>query len=193
MSARFAIVLSVLAVVTIVPGQAQKSKSSAPETFTANLHVVGAEGGAGAATVQIDVKRYTPDPERTAVESALKTGGYPAFLTALRKAPEVGAVSFGTRRWPIRWARERSTGEYKRTIVLVTDEPIFFVGGGRIDAKPREGYEVALLQLNIDTAGFGTGVMTAAARVKPDGDGGVIVDDYADKPIELTSVTRKIQ
>jgi hypothetical protein len=45
----------------------------------------------------------------------------------------------------------------------------------------------------VDTAGFGKGTMTAAARVKPDGEGGVIVDDYADKPIELISVTRKIQ
>ena len=53
----------------------------APESFTANLHATGATGGAGAATIQIDVQRYTPDFDRTSVETALKSGGYPAFLT----------------------------------------------------------------------------------------------------------------
>ena len=33
--------------------------------------------------------------------------------------------------------------------------------------------------------------MAAAARVRPDGDGGVLLDDYAEEPIELTNVTRK--
>jgi len=34
--------------------------------------------------------------------------------------------------------------------------------------------------------------MAAAARVKPGGETGVQVDDYADQPIKLTGVARKI-
>ena len=40
------------------------------------------------------IQRYTPDFDRTAVETALKQGGYPGFVTALRKAPEVVATGF---------------------------------------------------------------------------------------------------
>src|SRR5262245_34932033 len=169
-----------------------KKYDTAPETFTANLQATGARGGAAAATIQIDIQRYTPDHDRTTVESALKTGGYPAFLTALRKAPEVGAVSFGEQKWPIRWARE-TKNEKGRSIVVITDQPIFFVGGGRADAKPRAGYEVALIRMDVDDVGLGRGTMAAAARVRPGGDAGVQIDDYADKPITLTTVSRKIK
>ena len=169
---------------------AQKTK--VPEIFTANLNVTGEKGGAAAAMITIDIQRYTPEADRKAVEDALKTGGYPGFVAALRKAPQVGSVSFADRKWAIRWARERSTGEYTRSIVVVTDQPIFFVGGGRVDAKSREGYEVAVIQMDVDNVGMGKGSMTAAARVKPGGESGVEIDDYADKPIKLVTVVRKV-
>jgi hypothetical protein len=164
--------------------------SGAPETFSANAQ---AKAGAGsvAATIQIHIQRYTPDFDRTAVETALKQGGYPAFVTALRKAPEVGSVTAGDQKFPIRWARELKTDK-GRTIVVVTDKPMFFVGGGRTEAKPRAGYEVAVIQLLVDEIGLGTGTMAAAARVKPGGDTGVQIDDYADEPIKLVTVSRKI-
>ena len=78
-----------------------------------------------------------------------------------------------------------------RTIALVTDKPVFFVGGARPNAKPRAGYETALVQLLVDDAGVGSGMMAAAVRVKPGGETGVRIDDYADEPLELTKVTRK--
>ena len=85
----------------------------------------------------------------------------------------------GGQPYAIRYAREKveSGG---RTIVLVTDKPVFFLGGGRADAKPRAGYEVAVLQIQLDGTGQGRGTMAAAARVRPDGDGGVLLDDYAE-------------
>jgi hypothetical protein len=180
----------ILLILTSTPGLVLTQSRGTPETFTANLHVAGATGGAGAATIQIDIERYTPEAERTAVENALKTGGYPAFVAALRKAPVVGSVSSGDQKWAIRWAREQKT-EKDRRIVVVTDQPVFFVGGGRVDAKPRAGYEVALIQLQVDDVGFGSGLMAAAARVKPGGETGVQIDDYADKPIKLVTVVRK--
>ena len=192
MSARVFAIAPVLLMVSLGSGLAGQ-QVGAPETFTANLNAAGAQGGAGAATIQIDIRRYTPEAERTAVEGALKTGGYPAFLTALRKASDVGAVSFADRKWTIRWARERPSGQNGRSIVVVTDQPIFFVGGGNPDAKPRQGFEVAVIEFQIDNAGLGSGTMTAAARVKPGGDDGVLIEDYAAKPIKLVTVTRKIK
>ena len=137
------------------------------------------------------VKRYTPDFDRKTVEEALRLGGYPRFLTALRNAPDVGQVVLGGGQpYVIRYAREKVEGG-GRTIVLVTDRPVLFLGSARADAKPRAGYEVALLQIQVDAKGAGSGTMAAAARVRPDGDGGVLLDDYAETPIELANVTRK--
>ena len=185
------LVLVGLMTFSVSHGAAQSPRNSgAPETFSANAQ---AKAGAGsvAATIQIQIQRYTPDFDRTAVETALKQGGYPGFVTALRKAPEVGSVMVGDQKFPIRWAREQKTDK-GRTIVVVTDKPVFFVGGGRTEAKPRAGYEVAVIQLMVDEIGLGTGSMAAAARVKPGGETGVQIDDYADEPIKLVTVSRKI-
>jgi len=76
---------------------------------------------------------------------------------------------------------------------VVTDQPIFFIGGGRPDAKPREGYEVAVIELQVDNVGMGKGSMTAAARVKPGGENGVQIDAYEGKPMNLVTVVRKIK
>jgi hypothetical protein len=186
--ASFAIVALALTAASVVaqPGR----QSGAPETFTANANVTGAMGAA-AATLQIVVQRYTPDAERAAVEEALKGGGFAGFLTALRKAPEVGTVQIGDRKYVIRYARQVDTPAGRR-IVVVTDKPVFFSGGGAADAKPREGYDVALFRLDVDSVGLGSGLMAGAARVKPGPDGGVAVDDYGEKPVTLVTVTRKL-
>ena len=47
-----------------------------------------------------------------------------------------------------------------------------------------------MLQLQVDDRGAGAGTMAAAARVKPGGDAGVQIDDFADAPIALEKVTR---
>jgi hypothetical protein len=181
---------AVLLILSTTPAMVLSQMGGAPETFTAEILALGAKGGAGSATLEINVLRYTPDADRVAVETALKSGGYPAFLTALRKAPEVGSVVFKDEKWTIRWARERP-GLKGRRIVLVTDQPIHFVGGGAIKAKPRDGYDVAVIEMRVDDAGLGTGSMAAAAKVKPGGETGVMLDDYAAQPISLTKVIRK--
>src|SRR6185295_7016514 len=129
--------------------------------------------------IQVHIERYTPDFDRTAVENGLKFNGYSGFLTALRKAPDVGYVDLNGQKTLIRWARETPSGA-GRTIVVVTEKPVFFISGGRSNAKPRAGYEVALVQLQVDAKGSGTGTMAAAARIKAGGETGVQVDDYAE-------------
>jgi hypothetical protein len=184
------LVITAVALTAAAPAAQSGRQVGAPETFTANANVAGATG-AVAATVQVVIQRYTPDADRTAVEAALKNGGYPGFLTALRKAPEVGHVQLGERKYAIRYARQTDTPN-GRTIVVVTDKPMFFLGGGAADAKPREGFEVALFRMDVDSVGLGSGMMTGAARVKPGPDGGVQIDDYAEKPVKLVTVTRKL-
>jgi hypothetical protein len=50
---------------------------------------------------------------------------------------------------------------------------------------------VAVVEIRLDGTGQGRGTMAAAARVRPDGDGGVLLDDYAEQPITLTNVVRQ--
>jgi hypothetical protein len=157
------------------------------ETYTALLQVKGQ--ATASTTIRIDLQRYTPDRDREPVENGLKFGGYPAFLAALRKARKVGTVTGADRTWTIRWASARPTPG-GRKIVLITDQPMYFLGGGAMDAKPRAGYEIGVIQLEVDEKGNGTGSVAAAAKVKP-GEDGVVVDDYGDQRIEIAKVARE--
>jgi hypothetical protein len=168
-----------------------RRKQTAPETFSAQMQA-RTEVAASSAGIRIQIDRYTPEADRTKISDGLRHGGYTGFLAALRKAPAVGHVSIGELQVPLRWAREQETPK-GRAISLVTETPMYFIGGGQPDAKPRAGFEVAIVQLAVDEFGLGTGTMAAAARVKPDGQGGVVMEDYAEEPIKLTGVYRIIQ
>ena len=121
-----------------------------------------------------------------------KSGGYTALVEAQRKAPQVGTVKVGADTFVVRWAREQRSGENKRTVSVVTDKPMLFVGGGNVNAKPREGYELAIIQFDMDDAGVGQGTMAAAAKIKPGGPNGLQIDDYADQPIKLVNIIRSV-
>ena len=173
-----------------VGAQAARTAASAPEVFSGTAEIKNATG-AMSGTIEIRMSRYSLDFDRTNIETALRLGGYPRFLPALRAAPEVGQlVLAGGTPFAIRYAREKVEGG-SRTITLVTDKPVFFIGAGRTNAPPRAGFEVGVVQIQVDASGRGKGTMAGAARVRPDGDGGVLLDDYADEPIALTNIIRK--
>jgi hypothetical protein len=184
----FSLVLIGLAMVSATAGVPQTSGTTAfADAFSAGTEIKTASGPISA-TIQVRIRRYTPEFDRKALEDALEHGGYASFVNAMRKVPEVGVVVAGDGQFSIRYAREHKTDK-GRTIVVVTDKPIFFVGGARPNAKPRAGYESALVQLQVDNRGVGTGMMAPAARVKPGGEAGVRIDNYADEPLAL-KVTR---
>jgi hypothetical protein len=184
------LVLIGFAVLSAATGGAQSpGNSGTPETFSASAQIKTASGPISV-PIQIHIRRYTPDFDRGAMEDALKHGGYGSFVNALRKAPDVGVVAAGDGKFTIRWAREHKTDK-GRTVVVITDKAVFFVGGALANAKPRAGYETALIQLQVDDAGVGTGMMAAAVRIKPGGETHVRIDNYADEPLQLVKVTRQ--
>ena len=168
----------------------QRKAYTAPEAFTSAVQA-RTEDGAAATRIVIQIDRYTLESDRKAMTDALAHGGYGAFVQAVRKAPAVGHIEIGTSKFIVRWAREQPAGK-GRTISVVTEGPMYFVGGGAVDAKPRDAFQLAVVQLTVDDLGLGTGTMAAAAKVKPDGKGGVVIEDYAEEPIKLTSVHRVI-
>jgi hypothetical protein len=188
-----ALLPATLAVVLTIPltdAVQQRRTYTAPETFTSPLQARSATGGS-AAIIRIRIDRYSSAAELTSMTDGMTHGGYPGFVLAMRKAPAVGYVEIGDVKVVLRWARETPTPK-GRTISLVTERPVYFVGGGRADAKPRAGFELAVVQLAVDEFGTGSGTMAAAAKVKKDADGGVLLEDYAEEPIKLTFVSRVI-
>jgi hypothetical protein len=175
----------------VVPEERQSSKSLAPESFRANGQITGASGGV-ASTIGIQIDRYTSDTDHDALVMALKAGGPAAFVEALRKAPQVGSVTIGDRPVAVRWARQRPEGQDHRRIAVVTDQPVFFVGGGAVDAKPTAGFDVAVIEFTVDMIGFGSGTMAGAARVKAGGATGIEIEDYAGKRVTLATVAKTL-
>ena len=168
----------------------QSSKSGAPETFRANAQITD-QGIGAAVTITIQVERYTSDSEHEALAKALKEGGYPAFLTALRAMPVVGTLKMRDRSVPIRWARQEATAAGRR-ITAITESPVYFFGAGSANAKPTAGFDIGAVDFSSDGAGMGKGTMSGAARVKAGGTTGVEVEDYAGKRIVLLTVTRDL-
>jgi len=188
-----AFIAALLSTLIVAPAFAQKNAKAIkpPETFTASAQVIGQNAGSSA-QVTIHIEQYTSDKDRGTIEEALKTGGYEKFLPVLRGAPEVGYVEMNGRKVTLRWARQQPTDK-GRLITLVTESPMFFVGGGSVDAKPRAGYEVAVLLLDVDSIGLGNGSMAPAARVRQGGSTGVQIDDYGDTPVKLATVRKSFK
>jgi hypothetical protein len=151
-----------------------------PLTLVADVQVKKDETTITSA-VTIRVDRLMEESRRTRVTDALRYGGYPNFLNTLRPLPPVGAIELARRKVEIRYAHEQED-EAGRRLVLVADRPLFFLGDPE---KPRAGYELTLVELRFDAQGGTTGRIVGAARVKPAGGGGVVLDDYAEAPVEL--------
>jgi len=188
----FLLSIAAMAWLALVPAEQKQAPPPPPsETFDLTATASAGPGAVGTLTVPmvVHIERYTPAHARTTMTDALKHSGYSGFLNALREAPVAGSLTIGDQNWTIRWARQLPSGD-GRVVSIVTDKPVAFVGGGRTDAKPKAGYEVAVAQFTVDRSGHGTGTMAAAARVKPGGETGVRIDDYAEKPVTLNATVR---
>ena len=184
-----AVVVALFAVLAGGGAAAQHKPSDTPVEFSATVQATGPLGSV-ATTVQIHIMQYTEERDRKALLAALVKNGYQAFLPALRAVPTVGYVQIKEQKWNLKWAHQQPQ-DGGQAVTVATDQPIFFVGGGSPNQKPRAGYEMAIIRLEVDSIGMGKGTMAAAAKVKPAGDGqGVVVDDYADQPLPITMVSR---
>lgn len=178
-------------VVALAPRVAGQKPDAVPVDFVASA-VAQTTLATATTTLKVHIDAYTSDRDRNILLSALRTNGYQNFLPAFRRTPIVGDVQIKDQKWDLRWASQTVSGS-TQTITAATDRPMFFIGGADTDqGKSRRGYEMAVIRLELDSAGKGTGVLNAAARVKPNADAtNVIVDDYADEPVKLTAVARQ--
>jgi hypothetical protein len=175
-----------LLVATVAASDATSAQSASGYPLVLMLN---AQAKAGATTissvVSIRVDQPMPAFRRTKVLEALKYGGYPEFLKTLRALAPIGSIKIEAREVELRYMHEEMTTPGRR-LVLVADRPLFFLK--REEDKKRAGYELTMVELRFDEAGGVTGTMTGAARVRPSpqGDGGIVLDDYAEAPVQLS-------
>jgi hypothetical protein len=190
MPKRFAVV-GVFVVAAALTMFAQAALPTGPEAFTAETKIP-TDMGVTSSTLTIQLNSYTKEPNRKVMADALKYKGFAGFWPVFRQAPIVGTVQIRDRTWNVHWATQQMQGN-RRTITVATDEAIFFVGGTRAGAKPRAGYDMAVLQFSVDASGAGSGTIALAARVRPDADGtGFILDEYSDR-VALTKIAKLSQ
>lgn len=178
-------VFPALVVATVSLGIAQAS-----ETFKATATVATPGGTKASAPVTVTVDRTTTDREAETLTTAYKTGGIGALRKALEGMKPTGTIKLGDGPLtPTRITLDRTTDK-GRLLTIVTDQPLVFLGAGTAHAKPKEGYEFAVLDLEVGRDGSGWGLLAPAARIAVK-QGVFIVDDYASEPVRLTSVTSR--
>jgi hypothetical protein len=170
-------------------GLAISVSAQTAETFTATATVKTAGAATANAPVTLVVDRKMSKSEADKLTGAFTTGGAAALRKALVGVPPTGSVQLGSGKpTPTRLTLERVTDK-GRLLTIVTDQPILFLGAGLPDAKPKEGYDFAIVDIEVDAAGAGSGTIAPAAKVTVK-EGAFVVQDYAGEMVRLTNVKK---
>jgi hypothetical protein len=168
---------------------ASQALAQGGETFTATASVKGAGGAAASAPITITVDRKTPAAEAETLVKAFVTGGAAALRKALVGVPNTGTITIGGgAATPTRIAIERPTSD-GRLLTIVADKPVLFIGGALPAAKPKEGFDFAVIDLQLDAKGGGSGMMAPAAKVKAM-QGAFVVEDYGAESVTISNVKK---
>ena len=77
-----------------------------------------------------------------------------------------------------------------RLLTIVTDRPVVFVGARLPGAKPKEGYDFAVIDLVVDAKGGGSGSFAPAAKIRLNPQGSFVVEDYGVEAVRLTALKK---
>lgn len=160
-----------------------------PETFTGLATVKTASGGIAHAPITIVIDRTMSQAEADVFTNAFKTGGPQALRKKLAGVPATGSIRLGNgASTATRLTLERITDK-GRLLTIVVDQPLFFLGAGAPDAKPTGGHDFAIIDIEVDGAGRGSGTLAPAAKVSLRDDV-FVVEDYSSELVELTNIKK---
>jgi hypothetical protein len=178
---------SILSWAVVAAVAANAHAQTGRETFNATATVKTAGAASATAPVTITVDRKMPQSEADRLIAAFKSGGAAALRKALEGVAPTGSVKVGAGEpTPARLTVERTTDK-GRLLTIVTDKPILFLGAGKAEAKPKAGYDFAIVDLEVDGKGSGSGTFAPAAKVTVKGNT-FVVEDYAAELVRLTDV-----
>jgi hypothetical protein len=166
------------------------SAQSRPETYTATANVKTAGGASVSAPVTIDVTGWTSDADRKQLAGLLKSGGDAALQKQLASMKTLGTITLGKTPFDAKYAYAMTSSE-GRIITLVTTRPMFFLGAGAPDAKPRGGHDFGVVTIEVNDAGTGRGTLTPAASLKMSESDAIVVQDYSAELVTLPNVRKK--
>jgi hypothetical protein len=167
------------------------SAQTGSETFSATAAVKTSGAASASAPVTITVDRKMSESEASRFVEAFKTGGAAALRKALTGVAPTGSVKLGDGKpAATRLTIERTTDK-GRLLTIVTDAPILFLGAGAPGAKPKEGYDFGIIDIEVDAKGSGSGTLAPAAKVTVK-EGVFVVEDYASELVRLSGV-RKVK
>jgi len=162
---------------------------AAAEVFSATASVKAASGASATAPVTVAVDRKMSQAEADKLVAAFKTGGAAALRKALVGVAPTGTVRIGSgTATPTRFTIERATTG-GRLLTILTDRPVLFVGGSLPEAKPKAGYDFAVIDLEVDAKGNGSGTIAPAAKITMN-KGAFVVEDYGAELVRLTAVKK---
>jgi hypothetical protein len=178
---------SAIAVTLTLSALIRTHAQTGPETFTATAAVKTAGAASATAPMTIVISRKMSQGEAEKLTAAF--GGAPALRKALANVPETGSIQLGSGKpTPTRLTLERTT-EKGRLLTIVADQPILFLGAGMAGAKPKDGYDFAILDIEVNASGTGSGMFAPAAKVTVK-QGTFVVEDYAVEAVRLTDVKK---
>jgi hypothetical protein len=161
-----------------------------PAQFSATA--IGQAGAAAGKSsgITIYLTGFTSDQDIQEYAATLKSKGQDGLVSALEKAQDLGRVaptgSVGT---GFRIARVQADKNGGVRIVLATNRPISF--GELANGTRSRDYPIGIVILNLDKDGNGSGLLSAACKVKFNKKGELEVEHYGQKPLRLTNVRRE--
>ena len=162
---------------------------STGEVFTSTAVVKSADGKSASAPVTITIDRKMSEKEAGSLANAFKAGGAAALRKALEGVPATGTVRVGDGTvTPTRFTIERPTPG-GRLLTILTDQPLLFIGAGVPGAKPKEGYDFAVIDIEVDAKGSGSGTLAPAAKIRMN-QGAFVVEDFGAEVVQLTGVKK---
>lgn len=136
--------------------------------------------------ITITIDRLIETSRRDRLINGLKQNGYQGFMNVLWTLPAIGSIATQNAKVDVQYAWETET-KNGRHLIIGANKPLFFlssVTGG--SGKPRAGYDLTYVELLFDGHGGAKGTLSGAARIKPSPEEGIILQDYAVDPVQLT-------
>ena len=180
------ILAAVTAIAAILALPAPANAQAEPEIFTALAVNMGTVGPTQPLVIDLAIRRWSPEEERTQLITTLVEKGANALLEALRETKPVGTIrtpdSVG---YDLRYAYQEPAKEGGRRIVIITDRPIDFWEARN---QPRTiDYPFTVIEMRIKPNGRGEGTMTIATKVIPVGKT-IYLEDYSTQPVRLQNI-----
>jgi len=160
----------------------------ASESFVGTASVKNAAGSTASAAINVTVDRTTSAAEAEKLVAAFKAGGAAGLKKALAGVPPTGSIRLGGSPAARTFMTLERTTDQGRLLTMITEKPIVHLGSGLPNAKPKAGYDFAVLDLEVGAKGAISGTLAPAARITLK-QGAFVIQDYSAELVRITAAS----